>query len=314
MVVLAAVLLLCVGDAAAQQFGAHGDLAGRIEGVSLFSRVGLQAPGLSLEPRQTMFGQRAIEDDEPKKPDDDDDDPDEPASPADMGLVAEDAGDVSAVKAMLMSAALPGLGQIYAGSNTGYLYMGVEAVSWIGWASKRSGSDNKEGEMFEFADRNFSIDLFERNCVSQRGQTCADAAAQVRDFFANDTAEYYEIISKNTIYKSGWGLIAFDNTAPPEVIESEEYREWIADLSQAQDTDFIEYNKVRDERNDLSRTARSMTVIVLLNHVVSAWHAFVAAGGLDRDLPGSGEDWRFKIDVDASFNDPGAKFIMKRKW
>ena len=48
-------------------------------------------------------------------------------------------------------------------------------------------------------------------------------------------------------------------------------------------TVMFDYNLLRDERNDLSRTSRSMTVIVLLNHVASAWHAFVAAGAVVKE-------------------------------
>ncbi len=255
------------------------------------------------------FEQRAIDDLEPE-PEPGDGEPRVPDLETDRA-----ASSPSPIKAMLMSAALPGLGELYAGSNRGYLFMGVEGVSWITWSIFRSSSSTKEDEMFRFADRNFAINAFESNCVPQQGQSCAQAVTAIRDFFANDRAEYYEIISKNPIYKAGWGRVQFENGNDnrPEV-GTEAYREWIADLSAAQDTDFIAYNQLRDERNDLSRTARSMTVITLLNHLASAWHAYIVAGGLNRPVATPVGEIDMHLDVHPSLSHPGVTFTMKRQF
>lgn len=264
-----------------------------------------------------VLAQRAIED-EPRRPKRDEDEEagteggegDElpPVPPAELGAGELQVEPPSPVKAMLLSAALPGLGQLYADSNSGYLFMGVEAGAWLTWGSYRSSSSNKEGDMFAYADDHFAIDVFERNCVSQDGQSCVDALQQIEDFYAHDRAEYYEIISKNPIYKAGWGARQADNPPP---FGTEEYRAWVASLGAAQDDDYIGYNQIRDERNDLSRTARGMTVVILLNHLVSAWHAYAAAGGLHTQVS---DDVDMHVKVSSSWRHPGARVVFSRAW
>ena len=226
----------------------------------------------------------------------------------------------SPASAFLLSAMLPGLGELYSGSNRGYLFLGVEAVSWITFASYRASSNNKEGELFDFADDHFAIGAFEETCVGQPGQSCQEALDQISNFYANDPDEYYEIISKNPIYRAGWGVVVtpggwtYENAPPPECGPSdypcrEQYRRWASDQSAAQDRSYVRYNELRDERNSLDRTARGMTMIALVNHVVSAWDALMVARGFNARMPGQVEmDFKIK----GSFGNPGARFILRR--
>jgi hypothetical protein len=215
------------------------------------------------------------------------------------------------------------MGELYCGSNRGYLFLGVEAVSWITFASYQSSAGSKEDEMFDFADGHFAIGAFEEGCVGQPGQSCQDALDQIEHFYANDPGEYYEIISKNPIYRSGWGVSVtpgswtYENGPPPECTGSddypclEQYRRWAADQSAAQDRSYVDYNDLRDDRNSLDRTARGMTMVVLANHVVSAWDALMVARGFNARIPGQVE-MNFKIK--GSFTNPGAKFVLRRKF
>jgi hypothetical protein len=234
----------------------------------------------------------------------------------------------SPAKAFLLSAALPGLGELYSGSNRGYLFLGVEAVSWITFASYRSSANSKEDELFEYADDNFSIRAFCENCVGQPGQTCADALDAILGFYEHDRDEYYEIISKNPIYRSGWGVnvpggelgdpgcpipgsvpgFTYENGNPPEP-GSEDYRRWVSDQGAAQDRTYVAYNLLRDDRNSLDRTARGMTMVALVNHVVSAWDALMVARGFNARMPGQVE---MDFKVKGSLGNPGAKFILRR--
>lgn len=227
----------------------------------------------------------------------------------------------SPASAFLLSAMLPGLGELYSGSNRGYLFLGVEAVSWITFASYRTSANNKEGELFDFADDHFAIGAFEETCVGQPGQSCQEALDQISNFYANDPDEYYEIISKNPIYRAGWGVAVmpggwtYENGPPPDCSGPsdypcrEQYRRWASDQSAAQDRSYVEYNQLRDDRNSLDRTARGMTMVALVNHVVSAWDALMVARGFNARVPGQVE-MDFKIR--GSFGNPGARFILRR--
>jgi hypothetical protein len=238
----------------------------------------------------------------------------------------------SPARAFLLSAALPGLGEFYSGSNRGYLFLGVEAVSWITYASYRTSSNDKEGEMFDFADDHFSIEAFERDCVSQPGQPCQTAVLSLREFYERDRPEFYEIISKNPIYRTGWGVVVDENgftyencageppgTCPPEE-GTEAYRQWVANQAASQDRGYASYNELRDDRNSLSRTARGMTMVALINHVVSAWDAFITARGVNAVAEGLrgnmdvGGDIQMGLKVKGSLDRPEAAIVLRRSF
>jgi hypothetical protein len=275
-----------------------------------------QAPGLA---------QRAIEDEEEKK---------KPAGevPPELSIpetppLTTEIKPKSPTKAFLLSAAVPGLGELYSGSNRGYIFLGVEAASWITYASYKSSAGNKEDELYAYADRRFSIAAFETGCVGQPGQPCQEALDAINNFYLNDKGEYYEIISKNPIYKPGWGVqvqsdgsFTYENCdlgdlgCPPDPSQPGQeaaYRQWVADQAAAQDRDYIQYNGLRDDRNSLDSNARTATMVVLINHIASAFDALMVARGFNADLP-QGVNMEFTIKT--SLGNPGGKVVFKRKF
>lgn len=278
--------------------------------------------------RGPVLAQRAIDDEEePKKKK-----PEEPATePAatlpEPGLEVPEIAAVapkSPTKAFLLSALLPGMGEFYAGSNRGYLFLGIEAASWITYASYKASGNDKEDELYAYADRNFSIAAFEDGCVGQPGQPCQEALAAINNFYENDKGEYYEIISKNPIYKPGWGVdvqadgsFTYENcpvdlNCPPDPTQPGQeaaYRAWVADQAAAQDRDYVSYNGLRDDRNSLDSKARGATMVVLVNHLVSAFDALLAARSFNADLP---QGVNMDLKIKGSFSNPGAKLVFKR--
>jgi len=278
--------------------------------------------------RGPVLAQRAIEDEEePKKK------PEEPApEPASTTLPEPALDEVAAVapksptKAFLFSALLPGMGELYAGSNRGYLFLGIEAASWITYASYKASGNDKEDELYAYADRNFSIAAFEDGCVGQPGQPCQEALEAINNFYENDKGEYYEIISKNPIYKPGWGVdvqadgsFTYENcpvdlNCPPDPTQPGQeaaYRAWVADQAAAQDRDYVSYNGLRDDRNSLDSKARGATMVVLVNHLVSAFDALMVARSFNADLP---QGVNMDLKIKGSFSNPGAKLVFKRKF
>ncbi|HWN80811.1 MAG TPA: hypothetical protein VNM87_01830, partial [Candidatus Udaeobacter sp.] len=225
----------------------------------------------------------------------------------------------SPARAFLLSALLPGLGEFYVGSPRGYVFMGVEAATWITYASYKSSSNSKEDELFDFADQHFSIGAFRDNCVGQPGQPCSEAVQTIENFYSNDRAEYYEIISKNPIYKPGWGVdvdtqgdFTYENGVPPDCPGGrcgDDFRAWVSNQAAKQDEHYASYNELRDDRNSLDKTARGMTMVALVNHLVSAWDAFALARGFNASLPGATE---MKVKFKTSLGNPGASLTFKR--
>jgi hypothetical protein len=307
---------LCAGPARA-------DLS-RPESSPLFSvRSLFPSPGSG-----PVLAQRAIEDEAEKKKKK----PEEPVTtePA-AGVLPESPPAAvepkSPTKAFILSALVPGMGELYCGSNRGYAFLGVEAASWITFASFRMSANDKEDEFYGYADDSFSIAAFEQGCVGQPGQPCQEALNAINNFYENDKGEYYEIISKNPIYKPGWGVdvesdgsFTYENCDPDDLNcppdpaqpgQESPYRTWVADQAAAQDQDYVAYNGLRDDRNSLDSKARTATMVILVNHLVSAWDALMVARGFNADLP-QGVNMDFQIK--GSFSNPGAKVVFKRRF
>lgn len=295
---------------------------GRLESSPLFSVRSFFPPS----DRGPVLAQRAIEDEAEKKKK-----PAEPVAEPAAGVLPESppaaAEPKSPTKAFILSALVPGMGELYCGANRGYAFLGVEAASWITFASFRMSANDKEEEFYGYADDNFSIAAFEQGCVGQPGQPCQEALTAINNFYDSDKGEYYEIISKNPIYKPGWGVdvgsdgsFTYENcdpddlNCPPDPAQPGQepaYRAWVADQAAAQDQDYVEYNGLRDDRNSLDSKARTATMVILVNHLVSAWDALMVARGFNADLP---QGVNMDLKIKGSFSNPGAKIVFKRRF
>jgi hypothetical protein len=81
------------------------------------------------------------------------------AAAATLRLEAPDpATRISPALAFLMSAALPGTGQLAEGRNRAFVYLGAEAFAWIAHFSWKDASRQKEQESESFADRHWDYE------------------------------------------------------------------------------------------------------------------------------------------------------------
>jgi hypothetical protein len=105
--------------------------------------------------------------------------------------------------AAALSFALPGTGQLYAGSKRGYLYLGVEAVALLSYATFQAKSEDKRDEYHAFvgdpnqAGSRFSFDRL-GNDVSP------EEVARLRTIYERDQAEFYQAVTLQAQYAGGW--------------------------------------------------------------------------------------------------------------
>jgi hypothetical protein len=106
-------------------------------------------------------------------------------------------------RAGLFSLALPGTGQLYAGSKRGYLYLGVEAVALLSYATFSARSDEKRDEYHEFVgDPNdpasrFSFDRLGASIPSEE-------IARLRTIYERNPSEFYQAVTAQSQYAPGW--------------------------------------------------------------------------------------------------------------
>src|SRR5688500_16415926 len=126
-----------------------------------------------------------------------------PAMPEEGYALVDVPGWKSVGGAAALSFALPGTGQLYAGSKRGYLYLGVEAVALLSYATFQAKSEDKRDEYHAFvgdpnqADSRFSFDRL-GNDVS------AEEIARLRTIYERDQAEFYQAVTLQAQYAGGW--------------------------------------------------------------------------------------------------------------
>lgn len=195
------------------------------------------------------------------------------------------AGYRSPVKAAILSLAVPGAGQFYNGSNTGYLFLGVEATGWIAWASLRSTGHDIEDRYKAYADRHWTFERY-RDPNSGGCPTGGHSDGGLQDstlvyLHDNRPDDYYEDIGKLDIYSCGWD--AASNRS--------------------------RYQDMRDESNSFLRNSRYALTMVFLNHLVSAVHAARGAAHTNARLA-AGTD--LGLQLSPSIVNPSARLTLSR--
>lgn len=102
-----------------------------------------------------------------------------------------------------LSALVPGTGQLYSGSNRGYLFLGIEAVVLASVVTLNSKADNKRDEYFSFvgdpnsAGSRFSFERF--------AATAPPAEVErLRGMYERDQREFYDAVTMDNSFAAGW--------------------------------------------------------------------------------------------------------------
>ena len=152
--------------------------------------------------------------------------------------------------AMVLSAAVPGTGQLYVGEKSGWIYLIVEALGWAGRTITRQRGDELADEAAGLVgDPNQAASgwTFERYSTS----TGRDAQ-ELRVLWDKDRDAFYELLSRNEDYRFG-----FAGGDPYESYNS--------------------YRSVHESSQDRYQRSRYSEAVLWVNHVVAAFDALRAA-------------------------------------
>lgn len=166
--------------------------------------------------------------------------------------------------AAFLSAAIPGAGEVYAGSYLkGVVFLGVEVGAWVAYAHFRGRGSDLRDEYRAFALANWREErywswLAQVSGCSDEDKTCLKEYE--RNNFSHHLPdeqdhEYFENIGKYDQFNAGW----IDSESGLGMMRDSDYRE--------------EYTLMRKDSNDQFRRATNMSAIALLNHVLSAFDA-----------------------------------------
>jgi len=159
-------------------------------------------------------------------------------------------------KAILLSALIPGAGEIYNGSNIkGIIFMGIEVLSWSVYFSSNSKGEDIKREFHLYSDTNWSADKYSHYLDVYRQQYGYDPPNLThtlpRDTETNEiikTQQYYEMTGKYDQFVCGW----------------DDCDEWNGDSEHR-----LLYEDKRYQHNKYLKRAINATSIILLNRVIS---------------------------------------------
>lgn len=185
--------------------------------------------------------------------------------------------------AFLLSALLPGAGQLYNGNRRAYAYLGIEAAAWFTRFSYLDAGNQKEGSFESFARRHWSYDRFHESASGDGCPWTEESDSLILVLEQEDPDQYYEELSKTDTYRCGWD--DFDPTNPETLSPRR-----------------ADYRDQRQEANDLKGRANLAIGVLVVNRVVSAVDAFRTA----RSRQGTTPRLRLESRLEGSFLQPRA--------
>jgi hypothetical protein len=244
----------------------------------------------------------------------------------------------SVAGAMLLSAAVPGLGQIYAGGTRGYVVGGtmlaVDALAVTQYFSNNSKGDDARDDYERFADAHYDRERLygyvrdtvvvysaneDFNSCTVPGEydstACWGAIDDAWPLSESDDALYYEQIGVEDNYAFGWDDWDASGTVydHPEWwygwTPAEPFPNGIASSSANRD----KYNDMRENADDYYSKADRFAWIMVIGRVVSMVDAAILVKLRNSDLAGLGSNPRLTFDARLS-GDPNFKVALKMRF
>jgi hypothetical protein len=185
----------------------------------------------------------------------------------------------SPFKAFLLSAILPGAGQWYYGSRVKpFLFAGVEATSWVLYATWNKDGDDATDAYEAFNRAHWSREVYEQQYLLYAyGVTddhLIDAAEISHHLPETQTQQYFEMTGKYDQFAWGWDdAVRNDSTIDDFGPGSPQLR-----IIREEDAPFsarrLVYEDMRDDANNKYDKARRMIAVSIINRLVSSLEAY----------------------------------------
>ena len=207
----------------------------------------------------------------------------------------------SPLKAAILSAVLPGVGELYSGSYIrAFLFFAVEVASWVVYFTYNSKGDEQTRMFQAYADRHWSVVRYAEwinrwigMWGEQAGISCSITInpdeslppwkrvnwdelnecerlmgfTHILPYYGQQ--QYYELIGKYHQYAPGW------DDFNPDFVPS--------DISKLSPTErFLFYSEERGKANKLYTYATWASMIVVANHILSALDAALSASAYNK--------------------------------
>ncbi|MBS1262720.1 MAG: hypothetical protein MAG453_02083 [Calditrichaeota bacterium] len=202
-------------------------------------------------------------------------------------------------RALLLSAIMPGAGELYAGKTWRAAgFFALEIASWVGAVYYAQAGDDKEKEYENFAEKHYkpsyyrsveyaaaddpnhgNLGRYEEGPDAWETLPWQDKIQYLPENFTHElptehNQQYYENIGKYlTQFGYGWDDYINGRTDQQIVSDAQAMGYKWGSNGQASSARVLRYIDMRDESNQLLDRSATFFAVIMVNHVVSALHA-----------------------------------------
>ena len=178
-----------------------------------------------------------------------------------------------ALKRALMSAVLPGSGQLRNGSLLrGLGYVALELTGWIAYSRARSGIDDKKEELGTYASNYWFVEQYREGAFYSYYDYDQESDSLIVSAMNRNQSRFYDYLSRES-YACGWDTTRTDEGATDGMTE-EEQNQFYRDLRSMHKRGYL---ALWHDREDLRSTKTFVGRMIFLNHLISAVDAFIEA-------------------------------------
>ncbi|MBU0711138.1 hypothetical protein KKA87_04345 [bacterium] len=216
-------------------------------------------------------------------------------------------------RAFLMSAIVPGAGELYAGAKWRALaFASVEVFSWLMYFNRKNKGEGLEQDYMNYADDYWKLNNLFNNLSNEKtgldGSHILFLEYNGEEYEGSDsllnawgsyvingevqpvrTRDYYENIGKYDQFSGGWDDFTDFNTISDSVISVSDLRD--------------NYLTQRKESNDALKMATNFATVIMFNHLISAFHAQIAAKNYSSEEADK-VSWYMGLVTDVRFKNP----------
>ncbi len=231
-------------------------------------------------------------------------------------------GGPSPGKVFLLSALVPGAGQLTMGQKRGWLFLAADVAVWAGYLSMRGAGKDAEDEYATFAQQHYTLTNPDFTNDAERGwlewwdlfrrldpeYMYADSVywQYIEDDYEHSKSSYYQEIAESNGYIYGW-----DDWAPDPSGNNDEY--WGFDS----DSGGLYFNYISEHRDEFRSLRKDASdKMAWASRLVGAAVALRAVSAIDalRSARSAREQGGLQLEVSWHQREPALVLSWKRPW
>lgn len=211
-----------------------------------------------------------------------------------LGSSGKQPGHKSPGKASLLSAAVPGLGQLYNGNKIkAATFFAADVTAWVLHFKWHKDGDDMTDAFNVFNDDHWSRDDYQTYLLLTYGETSdtlIDSVEVSHHLPLTNTQQYYEMTGKYNQFAWGWDDAVLNgdslndfsaqNPPPPAV-----------DPNVPQSANRNKYEQMRADANSRYDRAQTMIIVAMVNRLISGFEAFLSARRHNAQIESGGEEF-----------------------